>query len=162
MVVKSIGPKLFGLAALMIVCASACSPGGAPPAPGLPPLPDEGRAELYVDVVEERVCWFSERGSAPRVIPVAATAGAAEAWPVERVVDLAFARLAGTRSEPADRRFWISRLRTGGYVEELASALSSAAGAEWPSRRHAFLSALRTLLGRRPGEMAADLSLVSI
>jgi pyruvate-formate lyase-activating enzyme len=125
-------------------------------------LPGEGRAELYVDVVEERVCWFSERGSAPLVIPVAATAGAAESWPVERVVDLAFARLAGTHAEPADRRFWISRLRTGGYVEELVSALSSAAGAEWPSRRHAFLSALRTLLGQNSGEFSSDWSLISI
>jgi hypothetical protein len=64
------------------------------------------------------------------------------------------------RAEPADRSFWVSRLRTGGYLEELVTALGKRAGAEWPSRRHAFMSALRTLLGRRsrPGTVRFSLA----
>lgn len=39
------------------------------------PLPDApGRYELFVDVVEEGVCWFSDRGSAPLALPLEATA----------------------------------------------------------------------------------------
>ena len=126
----------------------ATQPGGADTFVLDAVLPEEARAQLHVDVVEERVCWFSERGSAPLVIPLEATAGAAEPWPVERVVDLAFARLAGRHAEPVDRRLWIRRLRAGGRVEQLMEALAAGAGAEWPSRRHAFISALRSLLDR--------------
>jgi hypothetical protein len=37
------------------------------------PLPEgPGRYELFVDVVEEGVCWFSDRGSAPLALPLEA------------------------------------------------------------------------------------------
>ena len=44
-------------------------------------LPDTpGLYELFVDVVEEGVCWFSDRGSPPLVCEIQVLAGIAKAW----------------------------------------------------------------------------------
>jgi pyruvate-formate lyase-activating enzyme len=109
-------------------------------------LPAAGRAELFVDVVEEDVCWFSDRGSAPLVLPLEVSAGEAETWPVERVVDLAYARLAGTHADETGRRYWTRRLQEGAGIEDLVASFREVAALEWRSRRRAFQSGLSTLL----------------
>lgn len=41
-------------------------------------LPTAGHYELFLDVVEEQVCWFSDRGSTPAIVSIEVTEDSAE------------------------------------------------------------------------------------
>ncbi len=52
------------------IAPPALAPGAALRLEARVPVPETaGRYELFVDVVEEGVCWFSDRGSAPLALP---------------------------------------------------------------------------------------------
>ena len=57
------------------IAPPSLAPGEAVTLDARVPLPGRaGRYELFVDVVEEGVCWFSDRGSAPLALPLVAGA----------------------------------------------------------------------------------------
>jgi molybdenum cofactor biosynthesis enzyme MoaA len=140
----------------------AWSPGGSDAVALDVAIPGEGAWELLVDVVEEGVCWFSERGSAPLVLPVRACAAKPERWPAARVVDLAYARILGTHADLPGRRYWESHLAAGGRIEDLVASFRAIVGDAWPERRRAFLSALRTLLGGGKGSILPEFELSNL
>ncbi len=83
-------------------------------------LPDTpGLYELFVDVVEEGVCWFSDRGSPPLVCEVQVRAGAAKAWQFQVLAERAYLALLGRKPEPEELAHWQQVLEPGGRLEWL-------------------------------------------
>ena len=91
-------------------------------------LPDTpGLYELFVDVVEEGVCWFSDRGSAPLVCELQVRAGAAKAWQYEVLAERAHLALLGQKPEPEVVSHWQQVLESEGRLEWLLAEVCQAA-----------------------------------
>jgi hypothetical protein len=94
-------------------------------------LPDTpGAYELFVDVVEEGVCWFSDRGSPPLVCDIHVLAQEAKAWQDQILVERAYLELLGRKPEPEAVAHWHQVLEAGGRLEGLLAEVCQAAPAE--------------------------------
>lgn len=72
-----------------------------------------GRYQLFVDVVEEGVTWFTERGSAPATIELDVRAGAPDGWDAAATARAAALALLGAEPDPADLAVWTNDLERG-------------------------------------------------
>ena len=94
-------------------------------------LPDTpGLYELFVDVVEEGVCWFSDWGSPPLVCEIQVFAGAAKSWQYQMLVEQASLALLGQKPEPEAVAHWCQALEAGGRLEGFAGGGMPGRGAE--------------------------------
>ena len=107
-------------------------------------LPDTpGLYELFVDVVEEGVCWFSDRGSPPLVCEIQVLAGAATSWQYQVLVERAYLALLGRKPEPEAVAHWHQVLEAGGRLEGLLTEVCQAAAPEQGRRLEKRLRRLR-------------------
>jgi len=107
-------------------------------------LPDTpGLYELFVDVVEEGVCWFSDRGSPPLVCEMQVLAGVAKSWQYQVLVEQAYLALLGQKPEPEAVAHWQQELEAGGQLEWLLAELCQAAAPEGGRRLVKRLRRLR-------------------
>jgi MoaA/NifB/PqqE/SkfB family radical SAM enzyme len=107
----------------------------------LPDIP--GPYELFVDVVEEGVCWFSDRGSPPLVCEVQVLAGAAKSWQYQVLVEQAYLALLGRKPEPEAVARWQQVLEAGGQLEWLLAEVCQTVGPEQSARVEKRLRRLR-------------------
>jgi hypothetical protein len=114
----------------------------------LPEAP--GLYELFVDVVEEDVCFFSDRGSPPLVCEVQVLAGAAKPWQYQALVEQIYLAVLGRKPEPETVARWQQVLEAGGQLEWL---LAEACQAAAPQRNRQLEKRLKKL--RR--ELLADI-----
>jgi hypothetical protein len=121
-------------------------------------LPDTpGLYELFVDVVEEGVCWFSDRGSPPLVCEVEVFAGAPKPWKYRALVERAYGALLGREPRPEEVAHWQKVLEDGGRLEWLLSDLCQAAAPHQSRQiekrlkklRRALLADIETILNAR-------------
>jgi hypothetical protein len=110
----------------------------------LPETP--GLYELFVDVVEEGVCFFSDRGSPPLVCEIQVVDGAAKAWQYEALVEHAYLGLLGRKPEPEAISHWQQVLEAGGRLEWLLTEVCQAAAPEQSTRLEKRLRRLRKAL----------------
>jgi pyruvate-formate lyase-activating enzyme len=107
-------------------------------------LPDTpGLYELFVDVVETGVCWFSDRGSPPLVCEVQVLAGAAKSWQYQVLVERAYLALLGWKPELEAVAHWQQVLAAGGRLEGLLAEICQAAAPEQERRLEKRLRRLR-------------------
>jgi pyruvate-formate lyase-activating enzyme len=107
-------------------------------------LPDTpGLYELFVDVVEEGVCWFSDRGSPPLVCEIQVLAGAAKAWQYQVLVERAYLALLGRKPAPEVVAHWQQVLEAGGRLESLLAEVCQAAAPQQGRRLGKRLRRLR-------------------
>ena len=107
-------------------------------------LPDTpGLYELFVDVVEEGVCWFSDRGSPPLVCEIQVLAGAAKSWQYQALVEQAYLALRGRKPEPGAVAHWRQALEAGGCLEGLLAEVCQTAAPEQSARLEKRLRRLR-------------------
>jgi pyruvate-formate lyase-activating enzyme len=107
-------------------------------------LPDTpGLYELFVDVVEEGVCWFSDRGSQPLVCEVQVLAGAAKGWQYQVLVERVYLGLLGRKPRPEEVADWHQVLESGGRLEWLLEEVCQKAAPEQSARLEKRLRRLR-------------------
>jgi pyruvate-formate lyase-activating enzyme len=107
-------------------------------------LPDApGLYELFVDVVEEGVCWFSDRGSPPLVCEIQVLAGVAKAWQYQVLVERAYLALLGRKPGPEAVAHWQQVLEAGGRLESLLAEVCQAAAPQQERRLGKRLRRLR-------------------
>lgn len=95
----------------------------------LPEAPFEG--DLFLDVVEEGVAWFSKRSSPALAVPVRSRPGPAPArLDAPRLVSRAFQRLLWRPPEDEAMRYWVRQLAAGLPAAELLRELAAAAERE--------------------------------
>lgn len=93
-------------------------------------LPDApGVYELFLDVVEEGICWFSDRGSPPLVCRLEVFAGAPKKWNHKVLVQRAYRALLRREPEAKEWAHWEQVLEDGARLEWLLSDLGQAAAA---------------------------------
>jgi pyruvate-formate lyase-activating enzyme len=91
-------------------------------------LPDTpGLYELFVDLVEEGVCYFSDRGSPPLVCEIEVVPGAPKPWRYQVLVEQAYLTLLGREPRPEEMTHWQKVLEDGGRLEWLFSHLCQGA-----------------------------------
>jgi len=110
----------------------------------LPDIP--GPYELFVDVVEEGVCWFSDRGSPPLVCQVQVLAGTGKSWQYQALVEQAYLALLGRKPEPETAAHWQQMLEAGGQLEWLLTELCQVESPKQGRRLERRLKRLRTEL----------------
>jgi pyruvate-formate lyase-activating enzyme len=81
----------------------------------LPETP--GRYELFLDVVENGVCWFSDRSSPALVCEVEVVAGPRQRWDYLQLVERTYQALLGRDPEPEGLAYWLRYLEDGGSVQ---------------------------------------------
>jgi len=94
----------------------------------LPPAPFEG--ELFVDVVEDGICWFSDRSSAPLVAKVRSRAGERTPLYERQLATRAFELLLERGPDPEGLAYWTRVLATGRPLELFFRDMLDAAFAE--------------------------------
>jgi pyruvate-formate lyase-activating enzyme len=120
-------------------------------------LPDTpGLYEVFVDVVEEGVCWFSDRGSPPLVCEVQVLPGAGKAWQYSALAERVYLTLLGQKPEPQAVVHWQQVLEAGGHLERLLTEVCQAGELEPGRQLEKRLKRLRKkLLGDIEAMMAA-------
>jgi pyruvate-formate lyase-activating enzyme len=107
-------------------------------------LPDTpGLYELFVDVVEEGVCYFSDRGSPPLVCEIEVVPGVPRPWRYRALVERAYRTLLGREPKSEEVDHWQKVLEDGGQLEWLFSRLSQAAAAHHSRQLEKRLKKLR-------------------
>jgi hypothetical protein len=81
----------------------------------LPETP--GRYELFLDVVENGVCWFSDRSSPPLVCAVEVVAGPRQYWDYLPLVERTYHALLERDPDPEGLAYWLRYLEDGGSVQ---------------------------------------------
>jgi hypothetical protein len=76
-----------------------------------------GQYEIFVDVVESGVCWFSERSSPPLICSLEVRASPADTWNVGALVDVLYRVLLHRAPDPDGRAYWEAILRAGHPLE---------------------------------------------
>jgi hypothetical protein len=110
-------------------------------------LPDTpGLYELFLDVVEEDVCWFSDRGSPPLICEVEVLAGASKPWKYRALVERAYGALLEREPRPEEVAHWQKVLEDGGRLEWLLSDLCQAAAPHQSRQLQKRLKILRRAL----------------
>ena len=100
------------------VPGQVCRPGGSAtlfydfPAPSIP-----GRYELSFDVVEDGVCWFSERGSPRLTLPLVVLPAGPPSWDPAPLVELAHRVHLGRSPRPEELSFCSAELARGTPLE---------------------------------------------
>jgi hypothetical protein len=110
----------------------------------LPETP--GLYELFVDVVEEGVCWFSDRGSPPLVCEMQVVTGISTAWQYEVLVERTYRALVGQKPEPEVVTHWQQVLEAGNRLEQLLAEVCHASAPEHSHRLEKRLKRLRKKL----------------
>jgi hypothetical protein len=113
-------------------------------------LDTPGLYELFVDVVKEGVCWFSDRGSPQLVCEIQVLAGAARAWQYQVLVEQVYLALLGRKLEAEAVTHWHQVLEAGSRLEWLLVEVCQAAAPE--QDRH-----LEKRLRRLRKELLADI-----
>lgn len=91
-------------------------------------LPEEpGTYQVLVDVVEEGVCWFSERGSAELLLRLEVTAGEPTTWDAERITEAALGVLLDQSPGEGALEYWSRELERS-PLEPWLHYLTEAAG----------------------------------
>jgi pyruvate-formate lyase-activating enzyme len=107
-------------------------------------LPAEpGGYHLVVDVVEDDVCWFSERGSTPLFVELCVTAGAPVPWDPSRTLEAVYGAFLRQPPDREGRSYWMSRLQTGLPVEHFIESFREVAGTDFALARHALVPLLQ-------------------
>jgi hypothetical protein len=92
-------------------------------------LPDRpGLYEVFLDMVEDTVCWFSERGSPPLVCKLRVFDGPRKRWDYQGLMNRAYRTLLGREPRPEEADHWQKVLEDGGRLEWMLSDLCQAAG----------------------------------
>jgi hypothetical protein len=76
-----------------------------------------GCYELFLDVVENGVCWFSDRSSPPLVCEVEVTAGPRQSWDYLPLVKRTYHAILGRDPDPEGLAYWLRYLENGGSVQ---------------------------------------------
>lgn len=106
-----------------------------------------GRYRLLVDVVEEGVTWFAERGSAPVTIELEVAAGAPDGWDARATVRAAARAATGVEPSPPELDAWSAQLEAGTPTVTWISWLAGERGAEGEAARGRALAASLRPLG---------------
>ena len=110
-----------------------------------------GNYQLFLDVVEDGVCWFSERSSPPLVCKVCVDADHDGAdWEYETLVETIYGALLDCSADEDGLQYWAKLLREGISLECVLSAFTATAFSEGralirskvPPLRAALLSAV--------------------
>jgi molybdenum cofactor biosynthesis enzyme MoaA len=110
-----------------------------------------GTYQLFIDVVEDGVCWFSERSSAPLVCNLRVEEGSGnQEWDYKNLVETIYDALLGRPPDASGCQYWRSLLSEGGPLELILSSFAAAASSDERD------SALR----KRPAARAALLSVI--
>jgi hypothetical protein len=118
----------------------------------LPDIP--GLYELFVDVVEEGVCWFSDRGSPPLICDVKVLPGTAKSWQYQVLAERTHLALLGRKPEPGEVVHWQQVLEAGNRLELLLEEVCRATAPEQGHRTERRLKRLRKKLLADIGAMA--------
>jgi hypothetical protein len=114
-------------------------------------LPDTpGLYELFVDVVEEGVCYFSDRGSPPLICEIEVVPGAPKPWRYQALVEQAYLTLLAREPRPEEEAHWQKVLKDGGRLEWLFSHLCQASAPHQNRQLEKRLKKLR-------GDLLADI-----
>lgn len=132
--------KEFGGIALP---GQACRAGGSATLLFDFPVPSEsGRYELVFDVVEEGVCWFSDRGSPCTTIPLVVEPADSCSWDPAPLVELAHRVHLGRSPDPEELSFCSKELLRGTPLEVISLHVAARTPQE-ESGREARLAAFR-------------------
>jgi hypothetical protein len=106
-----------------------------------------GEYQLFIDVVEERVCWFSDRSSPPLVCNIRVEASGGREWDYETLVETIYEALLGRPAGVNGLQCWGGLLSEGLSLEPFLTAFVAAASSEngflqqkKPAARRALLS----------------------
>jgi organic radical activating enzyme len=98
-------------------------------------LPDApGRYELFIDVVEDTVCWFSDRSSPPVVCPLKVVEGSAKSWDYRALVERTYRTLLEREPTGEEWAHWQGVLQSGALLEWMLADVGKA-GMKPQSRR---------------------------
>jgi len=106
---------------------------------------ESGSYALFFDLVEEWVCWFHERGSAPLVLPVSVGGARESPWDPTPYIEATFEMLAGRRPRPEDLASWTKRLSGGMSLESLFESFEADHAETCKRRRAEWLTTTRDL-----------------
>jgi hypothetical protein len=90
-------------------------------------LPDSlGDYQLFIDVVEEGVCWFSDRSSQPLVCKLKTSNGHRKTWDCHALVELVYRSLFDCFPTPEEVAFHVRQIESGATLESILSSISGA------------------------------------
>jgi hypothetical protein len=119
-----------------------------------PVPPEPGVYELAFDVVEEGVCWFSERGSSFMRIPLVVDEAAPHSWDPSPFVELAHRVHLGRSPDPEELSFCSKELLEGTPLEVVSlhvAAHSSHDESTWEARLADFRGRAAAFFGEEAG-----------
>jgi pyruvate-formate lyase-activating enzyme len=106
-----------------------------------------GDYQLFIDVVEDGVCWFSERSSPALICKLRVEPECGEArWDYKTLVEAIYKTLLGNSPDDEGLQYWASRLSEGVSLEGIISTLTAAAPSGERASISAKMPALRTAL----------------
>jgi hypothetical protein len=90
-----------------------------------------GDYQLFIDVVEDGVCWFSERSSPPLLCNVRAEVGAGHTnWDYHSLVETIYEVLLDCPPDAGGLQYWRSLLSGGMPLEHILSAFTAAVSSD--------------------------------
>ena len=101
-----------------------------------------GRYHLVVDVVEDSVCWFSDRGSSPLFIELDVLERGWTPWDPSAALDAAYGAFLRQPPDREGRCYWTARLLGGLPVERFIESFREVAGSGFARTRQELMPAL--------------------